>query len=426
MAAPAFVSATLVGTVAGTSFSGSHTASAGDREVLICAAQRGTSGTNPTALTYGGVDVLTAGTPVTPLCQTASGQRAHRWYHLPRALHPGAGSRAVTCSWAGVDNIAVAVIEVSADGTVSFPSNNQNSAGGTVSITALIDELTIGCAQGNSATPAFAPVNGQTEYLESVWFASSGHVIGVQTGAQSAASWTGAGSICASAFVMRNTVASHSLGFDAIMTGAPALTQLTLGQTHILGLTALATPAPTLSALTLGQVHLLGLSALATQAPALSQLTLGQVHALGLGALSTPSPFLSSLALGQTHVLGFNALATPAPQISQLSLTGSSSLEFNPITTGEPALSQLAFGQTHQLGLGAIATPAPSVSALALGQSHSLLLAPIFMGAPTITQMALNGVMPVRSPSFVGLTLRPLPTATLSARPVPFTKLRRI
>lgn len=196
------VSATLVGTVASTSFSIAHTASAGGLEVFICVAERGTTGTSPSALTYGGVDVLTLGTPVTLLTQTPSGQRVHRWYHLPRALHPGSGSRTVTCTWAGVDNIAIAVIEVSATGVVTIPSSNQSSTNATVPITAGSGDLTIGCAQGNSATPAFAPVNGQTEYLESVWFASSGHVVGVQTGVQTAASWTGAGSICASAFVV--------------------------------------------------------------------------------------------------------------------------------------------------------------------------------------------------------------------------------
>lgn len=217
-----FVSATLVGTVASTSFSIAHTASAGDVEVFICVAERGTTGTSPSALSYGGVNVLTSGVAVTALATTPSGQRCHRWYHLPRALHPGAGSRTVACTWAGVDNIAVAVIEVSATGTVTIPSNNQ-AASGTVAITAGSGDLTIGCAQGNSATPAFSPSSGQTEYLESVWFASSGHVVGVQTGTQTAASWTGAGSICASAFVVHEESSSSSYGVSTETDSAVAL-----------------------------------------------------------------------------------------------------------------------------------------------------------------------------------------------------------
>jgi hypothetical protein len=212
-------------TDAGTALADTHTASAAGLELVLCVAERGTTGTSPSALTYGGVVIVGAsavGAPITELIGTASGQRVHRWYHLPRAFHPGTGTHAVACAWAGVDNIAVAILEVSATGTITFPSSNQ-AASGTVAITAGSGDLTIGCAQGNSATPAFAPVNGQTEYLESVWFASSGHVVGVQTGTQTAASWTGAGSICASAFVVHEESSSSSYGVSTETDTAVAL-----------------------------------------------------------------------------------------------------------------------------------------------------------------------------------------------------------
>lgn len=218
-----FVSAAVV-TDAGTSLSDTHTATSAGLELFLCAAERGTTGTSPSVLTYGGVNALaTTGGPITALAGTASGQRVHRWYHIPRANHPGTGSHAIACTWAGVDNIAVAVIEVSATGTVTIPSSNQSSTNATVAITAGDGDLTIGCAQANSATPAFAPVNGQTEYLESVWFASSGHVVGVQTGTQTAASWTGAGSICASAFVVHEESGSSSYGVSTETDTAVAL-----------------------------------------------------------------------------------------------------------------------------------------------------------------------------------------------------------
>lgn len=204
----------------GTTLADSHTASAGGLELFLCASERGTTGTSPGTLSYGGVNALaTTGGPVTALCQTPSGQRAHRWYHIPRANHPGPGTHAISCVWAGVDNVAVCVVEVSATGEVTITANNQSSTNATVPITAGDGDLTIGCAQANSATPAFAPVNGQTEYEESVWYSNSGHVIGVQTGAQTAASWTGAGSICASAFVIHE----ESSGLEEIELGGEAL-----------------------------------------------------------------------------------------------------------------------------------------------------------------------------------------------------------
>src|SRR5690606_6266121 len=156
-----FVGAALV-TANSESLSVSHTASAGDVEIFLCASERGASaGTSPGTLTYGGVNALaTTGGPVTDLCQIAAAQRAHRWYHIPRANHPGSGSRTVAMTWAGADNVAVAVIEVSATGTVTITDDNQSSADATVPITAGAGDLTIGCAQANSATPAFSPVNG--------------------------------------------------------------------------------------------------------------------------------------------------------------------------------------------------------------------------------------------------------------------------
>lgn len=216
----------------GTTLADSHTASAA-HELFLCASQRGTTGTSPGTLSYGGVDALTGtGGPITALCQTPSGQRAHRWYHIPRANHPGPGTHAISCVWAGVDNVAVCVVEVSATGEVTITANNQSSTNATVPITAGDGDLTIGCAQANSATPAFAPVNGQTEYEESVWYNNSGHVIGVQTGAQTAASWTGAGSICASAFVIHEESAEPDpipIAIDGeilLLTGAFSLEQL--------------------------------------------------------------------------------------------------------------------------------------------------------------------------------------------------------
>lgn len=210
----------VVVTDAGTVLADTHTASAAGLELALCVAERGTTGTSPSVLTYGGVNALA--NPITALIGTASGQRVHRWYRIPKASHPGTGTHVVACTWAGVDNIAVAILEISSTGTLSYPSSNQ-AASGTVAITAGSGDLTIGCAQGNSATPAFAPVNGQTEYLESVWFASSGHVVGVQTGVQTAASWTGAGSICASAFVVHEESSGSDYGVATETDAAVAL-----------------------------------------------------------------------------------------------------------------------------------------------------------------------------------------------------------
>lgn len=241
--------ASITGTPVVVAPGGTHTASAGGLEVFLCASERGISNTSPTVLSYGGVDALTGtGGPVTALAQIVASGRAHRWYHIPRANHPGSGARTVACTWAGTDNVAIAVIEVSATGIVSITSNNQNSSGATVAITAGSGDLTLGCGQANSATPAFSPSSGQTEYLESVWYNNTGHVIGAQTGAQTAASWTGAGSLCASAFVIHEEPDGPELSvplelIQRVLLGEP-ISSMPLGLSHAQLLGRTISPQP--------------------------------------------------------------------------------------------------------------------------------------------------------------------------------------
>lgn len=213
---------TLVGSQATTNFSAAYTALGGGRGVVVIASQRGGNpGTSPSALTFGGVDLLDPLNadpyhgPAAGLAEITGSARAHRAYWLPANLHPGSGSRTVACTWAAVDNIAVSVIEVLADGELSIADSDQLSNQGSplnLGITAGAGDVTITVCQGNSASPNFQPQSGQSEFLESAWYTNTGHVVGIQTGAQTATNWTAAGSTCISAFVLHETLADEIEG----------------------------------------------------------------------------------------------------------------------------------------------------------------------------------------------------------------------
>lgn len=192
---------------------------AGDADIYLFVTQRGSGTTAPSAVSVGGVSA----TSVTGTAGGISGSSRYcGWWRIARASNPGSGSRTVAVTWAGIDNIGVGVLEFRGDGTLSTggvaaATNDDGSLTLALSVAAVSGDVTISGAMANSGI-SWTPASGQTEYLESVWYSNTGHVIGVQTGAQTNANWTGSGSTGGGALVIQE--ASSGVTVNATGSGA--------------------------------------------------------------------------------------------------------------------------------------------------------------------------------------------------------------
>lgn len=391
------LSAGFLGTVASGSFSQAHIASV-VCHTFVVASERGISGTSPSAVSYGGVSILA--NPVTALTQITSASRAHRVYHLPKGSHPGAGSHTVAVTWGGGDHIGVGIVEVQADGTITFTTNSADNQGSTITvpITSVLGDLVISVAQANSAT-TFTPSNGQTEYGEGAWYLNTAHVIGVQTGVQTAASWGSAGSTCGSAFVIHEEVDAED---------AEGAEQTQLAPTNQLE------GAPLITIATTAQIALLNQLAGAPIVPGAAQALLAPTNQLAGAPIVVGYLEQRGGSIGSAEGSPVVAAALQALTSAQSQVSGS------PVATGE-------VGQGAYLQNAAQTTPPGAEGALStqLAPTNQLSGSPVFGGVleqRSATQTQTAGVPIWRAAlsavlSFVsGLLGTPVTTGALEQR----------
>jgi hypothetical protein len=420
---PAFV------TQAGTSLSQSLT-SAGDADLYFLVTQRGGSG-SPTTVTYKSVTATAAG----GLFQITGSARFGRWYRIARASAPAAGSGTMAVSWAGVDNIGVGLVEYRGDaGSLSVTSSTEANNASTpiiLTLTALSGDVTLAGCTSNSASPAFTPTSGQTEFLESAWYSNTGHVIGELFGASLAIAWTASGSTCGGALVIHETIVDGAMVGDAAMPLAAAGTLTGAGAlagdaSAALALAGALTGAGALSgdavvALALSGA-LTGAGVLAGDA-ALPIVLTGALSGAGALAGDSPLPLVlsgtlsgagalagdSALALALSGALsGSGALTGDAPM--QLALSGTLTALSPDALVGDASMPLALSGAL--LGAGTLAGDAPAALAL----SGSLTGSAAASGAatlPLVAQGTLTGSGALTGAAAMDLAL----SGTLTALP---------
>jgi hypothetical protein len=209
----------------------------------------------------------------------------------------------------------------------------------------------------------------------------------------------------------------HALNSGNVTTSAAAISQAAMSQTHILASLALATAAATLSVGGVIQQHILTSNNIIAGVPVIQPSAATVIITYNLTSLDliTSAPAIGSASVTQAYAITSQGLATAAPAISVGAVGQTHALASLGLVTASPALQASAIGQTHALGSLALATGVPALSATVLGQVHALASAGIVTFAPALSQSALSGTAallsqnistdtPVLSSSIIGQT----------------------